>query len=109
MYCPKCGAEFIEGITVCDDCNVSLVPEPPSPIENEFIEFEEILETSNPGDIAIIKSILGGSDIDFYFNGDFSMDILYHAIPAKLMVSKDQVEEAVELLKDLNINFPVKY
>ena len=25
MYCPSCKAEFIDSITICSDCNISLV------------------------------------------------------------------------------------
>ena len=29
MYCPLCGAEYRPGFTVCSDCQVALVPDPP--------------------------------------------------------------------------------
>jgi hypothetical protein len=29
MHCPVCGAEYRPGFTVCSDCQVDLVPEPP--------------------------------------------------------------------------------
>jgi len=29
MYCPLCGAEYRPGFTVCSDCQVDLVPDPP--------------------------------------------------------------------------------
>ena len=29
MYCPLCGAEYREGFTVCSDCQVDLVADPP--------------------------------------------------------------------------------
>jgi hypothetical protein len=29
MYCPLCGAEYRPGFTVCSDCQISLVPDPP--------------------------------------------------------------------------------
>jgi hypothetical protein len=35
MYCPLCGAEYRPGFTVCSDCQVSLVPDPPSESSTE--------------------------------------------------------------------------
>ena len=57
MFCPKCKAEYKEGVATCADCLVPLVDVLSSAVEQQDIEFEEILATYNPGDIAIIKSI----------------------------------------------------
>ena len=38
MYCPVCGAEYRPGFTVCSDCQVNLVPEPPRPQSDETAE-----------------------------------------------------------------------
>ena len=29
MYCPSCGLEYREGVTTCDECDVTLTPDPP--------------------------------------------------------------------------------
>ena len=57
MFCPKCKAEYREGVATCADCLVPLVEELPVASDQQDIDFEEILATHNPGDIAIIKSI----------------------------------------------------
>jgi len=59
MFCPKCKAEYIPGITVCADCDVPLVdklPEekelPPKP------PYKQLKALFNTAEIAVIKSIL---------------------------------------------------
>jgi Protein of unknown function (DUF2007). len=61
----------------------------------EFVDYEEILFTNNAADIAVIKSLFDSEGIVYYFLGE------HFAFPIRLMVNKDQVEEAKELLKDL--------
>jgi predicted amidophosphoribosyltransferase len=69
MFCPKCKAEYIPGITVCADCDVPLVdklPEekelPPKP------PYKQLKALFNTAEIAVIKSILDDAKIDYYFN-----------------------------------------
>jgi hypothetical protein len=35
MYCPKCGAEYREGYSICPDCNENLVNELPLEIKRQ--------------------------------------------------------------------------
>ena len=77
MFCPKCRAEYKEGVVQCAECDVPLVeelPEKPSARRRgEDIDFVSIVRTFNPQDIAIIESILEESDIDYYIQGETSM------------------------------------
>lgn len=106
-FCPECKAEYREGFTVCSDCRVELVPELPPEPEPEYIEYVEFLRTMNPFDIAMIKSLLEGQDIAYFFQGEQFAHIGPMADPARLMVEKDKVDEVKELLKDLTLSYGV--
>ena len=103
MFCPKCKAEYTQGFTRCSDCQVPLVPElePDADDGPEFVEYEEVLSTFNPFDIAMIKSLLDGEDIMYFFKGEEFSYVQPLADPARLMVAKEDVEAAKEILKDL--------
>ena len=66
----------------------------------EFVEYEEVLATFNPSDRAILKSILEAEGIKFFLQGEHATTYVYHAIPVRLMIRKDQVEMAKELLQN---------
>jgi hypothetical protein len=106
MFCPKCRYEFCEGLCVCPDCNVNLIPNLTERQEeqSEFIEYIELLFTYNPADVAMIKSLLDAEDITYYFNAEQFMYVRPLAEPARLMVKKDEAEKAREILKDLELS-----
>jgi hypothetical protein len=104
MFCPKCSTEYREGFTVCADCEIDLVDVLPKK-KPEFVDFKEVLTTYNPGDVAFIKSILESEGIQYFFKGENFMYVRPLADPARLMIRVDQVEEAVELLKNVQLSF----
>lgn len=111
MFCPKCKAEYRDGFWKCADCDIHLVPELPSEPElepappPEYIEYEEVLSTFNMGDIALLKSILDGAGITYFFQGEQFNIMRPWVQPARLMVDKNQVKKAMELIKDLRLSF----
>ena len=64
------------------------------------IEFVEILQTTDPTEIEIIRSILKTSDIKHYFKGQ-ALGRIFPTMnkPVRLMVESERLEEAKELLK----------
>jgi hypothetical protein len=104
MFCPKCRAEYREGFKVCSDCNVDLVDTLPPEPEPEFIDYKEVLATYNPADVAFLKSLLESERIQYFFKGENFMYMRPLADPARLMVRTDQVDEAVELLKNVELS-----
>jgi len=103
MFCPKCKSEYREGFTICADCDIPLIEELPPEEEPEFIEYEEVLGTYNPADIMFIKSMLDAENITYYFNAEHFMYVRPMAEPARLMVAKNDVETAKDILKDLDL------
>jgi len=105
MFCPICRSEYRQGFTKCSDCGAELVRELPPEQGKEFIEYEEVFSTYNPGDIAFIRSILDGEEITYFFQGEHFNYVRPLVEPARLMVNKEQVETAKELLKDAKLSF----
>lgn len=104
MFCPNCKAEYRDGFVICDDCKVALVEQLPPEPETGFVDYDEVLTTFNPAEIALIKSLLDSENIIYYFHGEHFLQLYALAMPAKLLVRKDHAETARELLKDLNLS-----
>jgi hypothetical protein len=102
MICPVCKAEYRDYFTECRDCNVELVEELP---EDEFPEpethpeFETIEVEFEAGAIGLIKSVFDQEEITYFFQKDDSL--FFTSGGPILMVRKDQVEKAKEILDDL--------
>jgi hypothetical protein len=105
MFCPICRSEYREGFTICAECDAQLVEELPSEHDPEFVDYDEVLSTFNPADIALIKSILDATDIVYFFQGEHFGYMEPFALPTRLMVRKDQVQETTEILGDLKLSF----
>lgn len=107
MFCPKCKSEYRQGFHRCADCDVDLVHElPVEPVhEPEYEEYEELLSTHSPQDIALLKSLLESEGIRYYFQGEYISHVLHMSIPIRLMVAKSQVKTAVEVVRDLKLSF----
>lgn len=107
MFCPECKAEYIEGIKICQECGITLVNQlinTNNGGDADFPELIAVLSTYSHGDVAIIKSILNGAGIYYYFKGERHLGLVKPwADPAKLMVKKDDKEIVKDLLKDLKL------
>lgn len=113
MFCPKCKAEYVAGITMCPDCNVPLVERLPKERRPKKkpqkirpkLKYVELLITFNKGEITVIKSILDAAGVDYYFKGELFQMVHMFPDPARLMVRDEHVKEARKLLRHLNFKF----
>ena len=69
-------------------------------MKNEFIEYVPVLETHNAGDRVFLKSILDAEGITYFIQGEHVAQFVFHSVPMRLMVKKDQAATVRELLKD---------
>ena len=100
MYCPKCKAEFYEGIKRCPECDVDLVPKLIPDPEMDYVEFISVFKTSHPAMIQIVKSVLEDADIPYSIKGQglqtiMALGTIQFQVPAEL------ADNARELLRDL--------
>ncbi|TMA08762.1 MAG: DUF2007 domain-containing protein [Deltaproteobacteria bacterium] len=77
---------------------MALVPEPPGSVHEE--ELKEVLSTSNPGEIALIKSLLEAENIPYLAQGE-NFSAVRAPIPVRFMIPSEHIERAREVLADL--------
>jgi hypothetical protein len=61
----------------------------------------EVFSTYNPGDIAVVKSILDGEGVDYYFQGENVNLLIAAGSYARLLVEEDQAERVRDILKEM--------
>lgn len=103
MYCPKCKAEYVEGIRTCADCGCHLVEKLEDCEEGEFREFVSVATTSNRFAVPLAKSILESAGIDYFVNGEMMSGYIGIIVPVDIEVPLKDAETAKELLKDLEL------
>ena len=108
MWCPKCKAEYVQGIFRCPECDVDLVQELPAEdthtdakILHKDAEFTEIMSTYDAGVLMLVKSILDDTGIPYFIKGEHSVYVFSHIYPARVLVLKKEADKALQVLKDL--------
>jgi len=105
MYCPERGAEYRPGATVCSDCQIGLVPNPPSPPEKDSASQEDYIVLvwwgSNPAKQAAVQEALEREDIPSQvLRREDTILPLGHA-PIEIYVPSSFAERATKILEQL--------
>lgn len=103
MICPKCEAEYVEGIKICSDCDVELITI--AEFESNLVHHDDwisVYSTDVFYEAEMIKANLEGADIksiilsqqdkNFPASGDLSV--------IKIMVKKDDEIDAKSIISD---------
>ena len=104
MICPKCEAEFVEGITICSDCDTVLLSK--DDFELNLVHHEDwtqVFSTDVLYEAEMMKANLAGANIEsivlsqkdknFPATGDLSV--------IKLMVKKEDAEDSKKIISDI--------
>jgi hypothetical protein len=109
MFCPECRSEYVESVTKCPDCSVALVDKLPPENEEDAHEdpanYLPLVRTFSAKDIALIHSVLGGTNIRYFIQGENFTHVRPMADPAVLLIAEEDLNDARELLKDLPLSF----
>jgi hypothetical protein len=118
VFCPKCEAEYREGIYECADCGVALVESLPAKDVHPDVELIAVFETADPALLPVVKSVLEAAEIPFFVQGDEAMGLLPvgrfatgltqkgQGLVAIVHVDKDHEERAREVLTPLESEEP---
>lgn len=105
MICPKCEAEYVEGIKVCPDCGRELITK--EDFEGHLVHPSDhviIYTTDNQAEAQMLKANIEGGGIDAHILGqkDSSFPAVGDLAVIKLLVKKDDVDEAMKIIEDIN-------
>ena len=109
MICPKCKSEFVEGITICPDCQVQLVYQitenmPESFDYSENYNYVFVYSPISGQEVAIIKMIMEREGIPYFIKNEPLYKSVIFSIRGpgeiQLYVAEEFAEDIIKLLKE---------
>jgi hypothetical protein len=104
MFCPKCKAEYREGIFKCSECNINLVPELPPEESVEYVDLVNVETYPDRTQAELAKGVLSANGIDALIHGDeFGgyEPVLAFLSGVQLLVKEEDLEEAKSILNEI--------
>ena len=103
-FCPKCRAEYIEGVDTCEDCQVPLVAELPPKDVPDYVDLVELRRVPDELAGVMMKGVLENNGIEVVlwaakipgYDGIASTWSTYYW--GKLLVAKDDLEISRKIL-----------
>ncbi len=69
------------------------------------MKYELLIETSNPADVALIKSLLDSEGILYFVHGEAFSAVRPLVEPVRILVAEDRLEEARDLIAGLRLAY----
>jgi putative signal transducing protein len=108
-YCPQCRTEYVEGVTLCEDCQTplqaSLPPEQGAGVERlglhgdvKLVAVRTFTGATALLDAEVARNILKSQNIPSIVSGENSVELL-PVLDVPLLVREEDAIEAAEILK----------
>ncbi len=69
------------------------------------MQYALLIETSNPADVALIKSLLDSEGILYFVHGEAFSAVRPLVEPVRILVAEDRLEEARDLIGGLRLAY----
>ena len=102
-FCPSCGVEYREGVTLCADCGVGLTDAPPQPAPP--VEWMTVEETGDESEAAIVEGFLleQGITVRVLSHHDREFPTTIGTLSTvEVQVPLDDLDRALEILEALD-------
>lgn len=105
MICPKCECEYVDGIKICSDCRIDLIPV--EDFEGNLSHPKDWIIVYTGSDLIeteMLKANLEGAEIDSIIISQKDRSYLYlgEVSPIKLLVKRKDADEALQIIGDIN-------
>ena len=105
MICPKCEYEYLDGITICPDCNGELVTN--ENFEGNLIHPDDwviVYSCADDLEANMIKSNLESADIKTLIlnQNDHNFPVIGDLSVIKVLAQKSDAEDASAIIDDIN-------